>query len=105
MKALQVSTPRKSVLDGAADLVVNLADLPRLSGAQAREFLDSNVLTSGMGLLLQRAFARMGGEKSASGIYELPESIGGGGSSSNRPWTNPMAKARRGAACERSGVP
>ena len=65
MKTLQVCTPRKSVLDGTADFVVNLADLPRLIEAEAREFLDSNVLTSGMELLLQQAFARMGGEKSA----------------------------------------
>src|SRR5690606_10480400 len=37
MKTLQVCTPRKSVLDGTADFVVNLADLPRLSEAEARE--------------------------------------------------------------------
>lgn len=78
MKTLQACTPRKSVLDGTADFVVNLADLPQLSEAEAREFLDSNVLTSGMELLLQQAFARMGGEKSASGIYKLSESMGGG---------------------------
>jgi len=65
-------------LDGTADFVVNLADLPQLSEAEAREFLDSNVLTSGMELLLQQAFARMAGEKSASGIYKLSESMGGG---------------------------
>jgi predicted AAA+ superfamily ATPase len=70
--------PRKAVLDGTADFVVNLADLPRLSEAEAREFLDSNVLTSGMELLLQQSFTRMAGEKSASGIYKLSESMGGG---------------------------
>jgi hypothetical protein len=73
MKAVQVCTPRKSVLDGTADFVVNLADLPRLNEAEAREFLDSNVLTSGMELLLQQAFSRMSGEISASGIYKLSQ--------------------------------
>ena len=70
--------PRQAVLDGTADFVVNLADLPRLTEAEAREFLDSNVLTSGMELLLQQSFVRMSGEKSASGIYKLSESMGGG---------------------------
>jgi hypothetical protein len=51
--------PRKAVLDGTADFVVNLADLPRLSEPEAREFLDSNVLTSGMELLLDQSFARI----------------------------------------------
>ena len=78
MKTLQVCTPRKSVLDGTADFVVNLADLPQLSETEAREFLDSNVLTSGMELLLQQSFSRMAGEKSASGIYKLSEAMGGG---------------------------
>lgn len=70
--------PRQTVLDGTADFVVNLADLPQLTEPEAREFLDSNVLTSGMELLLQQAFARIGGEKSANGIYKLSESMGGG---------------------------
>lgn len=70
--------PRQAVLDGTADFVVNLADLPSLSQEQAQEFLDSNVLTSGMELLLQQSFARMAGEKSGSGIYKLSESMGGG---------------------------
>lgn len=61
-----------------AAFVVNLADLPRLSEAESREFLDSNVLTSGMELLLHQSFVRMGGERSASGIYKLSESMGGG---------------------------
>jgi hypothetical protein len=78
MKTLQALTPRQTVLDGTADFVVNLADLPKLSETEAREFLDSNVLTSGMELLLQQSFARMSGEKSASGIYKLSESMGGG---------------------------
>jgi predicted AAA+ superfamily ATPase len=78
MKTLASCVPRRAVLDGTADFVVNLADLPRLDETEAREFLDSNVLTSGMELLLRQAFARMGGEKSSSGIYKLSESMGGG---------------------------
>jgi hypothetical protein len=71
MKTLTSCVPRQAVLDGTADFVVNLADLPRLYETEAREFLDSNVLTLGMELLLHQAFARMGGEKSSSGIcYE-----------------------------------
>src|SRR5262245_5410957 len=77
-KTLDHLTPRKAVLDGTADFVVNLADLPNLSELEAREFLDSNVLTSGMELLLQQSCARMAGEKSATGIYKLSESMGGG---------------------------
>jgi hypothetical protein len=78
LKTLTSCTPRQAVQDGTADFVVNLADLPRLSEKEAREFLDSNVLTSGMELLLQQSFSRMAGEKSASGIYKLSESMGGG---------------------------
>ena len=78
MKTLQVCTPRQSVLDGTADFVVNLADLARLTEADARRVSRLNVLTSGMELLLQQAFSRMSGEKSASGIYKLSESMGGG---------------------------
>ena len=78
MKTLTSCVPRQAVLDGSADFVVNLADLARLTEPEAREFLDSNVLTAGMELLLQQAFARIGGEKSASGIYKLSESMGGG---------------------------
>ena len=54
----QACIPRKAVLDGTADFVVNLSDLPRLTEAEAKEFLDSNVLTSGMEMLLSNAFAR-----------------------------------------------
>jgi hypothetical protein len=78
MKSLSALTPRSAVLDGTADFVVNLADLATLSEAEAREFLDSNVLTSGMELLLSQAFARMAGLGNASGIYKLSESMGGG---------------------------
>ena len=78
MKALLALTPREAVLEGTADFVVNLADLPSMTEEEARDFLDSNVLTSGMELLLQQSFARMAGEKSASGIYKLSESMGGG---------------------------
>ena len=57
-KALNLTCiPRAAVLDGTADFVVNLADLPALSEAAATEFLDSNVLTSGMEILLSQAFA------------------------------------------------
>lgn len=78
MKSLSALTPRSAVLDGTADFVVNLADLGALTEDEAREFLDSNVLTSGMELLLSQAFARMAGLGSASGIYKLSESMGGG---------------------------
>ncbi len=78
MKTLQACKPRQAVLDGTADFVVNLADLPKLSEEEAREFLDSNVLTSGMELLLMQAFSRLAGVGSASGIYKLSESMGGG---------------------------
>ena len=78
MKSLSAHIPRQSVLDGTADFVVNLADLPSLSEADAREFLDSNVLTSGMEILLSQAFARLAGTGSSSGIYKLSESMGGG---------------------------
>lgn len=74
----QACIPRQAVLDGTADFVVNLSNLPRLTEAEAREFLDSNVLTSGMEMLLSQAFARMAGTGSASGIYKLSESMGGG---------------------------
>lgn len=70
--------PRTAVLDGTADFVVNLADLAALSEDEACEFLDSNVLTSGMEMLLSQAFARMAGTGSSSGIYKLSESMGGG---------------------------
>jgi hypothetical protein len=74
----QSCIPRQVVLDGTADFVVNLSGLPRLTEAEAQEFLDSNVLTSGMEMLLYQAFARMAGTGSASGIYKLSESMGGG---------------------------
>lgn len=74
----QACMPRQAVLDGTADFVVNLSDLPRLTEIAAREFLDSNVLTSGMEMLLSQSFARMAGIGSASGIYKLSESMGGG---------------------------
>ena len=78
MKSLSALIPRSAVLDGTADFVVNLADLATLTEVEAREFLDSNVLTSGMELLLSQAFARMAGLGNASGIYKLSESMGGG---------------------------
>ena len=84
MKSLSAHIPRQSVLDGTADFVVNLADLPSLSEDDAREFLDSNVLTSGMEILLSQAFARLAGTGSSSGIYKLSESMGGGKTQSSR---------------------
>jgi hypothetical protein len=78
VKTLQACRPRQAVLDGTADFVVNLSDLPKLTEEEAREFLDSNVLTSGMELLLTQAFSRLEGTGSASGIYKLSESMGGG---------------------------
>ncbi len=78
MKSLAALTPRAAVLDGTADFVVNLAELNTLTEAEAREFLDSNVLTSGMELLLGQAFTRMAGTGGGSGIYKLSESMGGG---------------------------
>ena len=74
----QTCTPRAAVLDGTADFVVNLAELSTLSESEATEFLDSNVLTSGMETLLSQAFARLAGIGSSSGIYKLSESMGGG---------------------------
>ncbi|MEA1051180.1 hypothetical protein U5801_15405 [Lamprobacter modestohalophilus] len=78
MKSLSALSPRSSVLDGTADFVVNLADLASLSEEEAREFLDANVLTSGMELLLSQAFARLAGTGSSAGVYKLSESMGGG---------------------------
>lgn len=78
MKSLAALTPRAAVLDGTADFVVNLAEVNTLTEAEAREFLDSNVLTSGMELLLAQAFTRMAGTGGGSGIYKLSESMGGG---------------------------
>ena len=79
MKTLQQACqPRQAVLEGTADFVVNLANLPKLTEEEAREFLDSNVLTSGMELLLTQAFSRLAGIGSGSGIYKLSESMGGG---------------------------
>jgi len=70
--------PRQAVIDGTADFVVNLSELPNLYENEAREFLDSNVLISGMELLLMNAFSRLAGVGSPSGIYKLSESMGGG---------------------------
>ena len=79
MKSIyQTCEPRQAVLDGTADFVVNLSELPKLAEDEAREFLDSNVLTSGMELLLMNAFSRLAGIGSPSGIYKLSESMGGG---------------------------
>jgi hypothetical protein len=78
MKKLSALTPRAAVLDGTADFVVNLADLDSLTEEQARDFLETNVLTAGMELLLMQTFARMAGRTGGIGIYKLSESMGGG---------------------------
>ena len=78
MNTLLSLYPRASVLDGTADFVVNLANLSTLGEEEAKEFLDSNVLTSGMEMLLSQSFARLAGTGSSSGIYKLSESMGGG---------------------------
>ena len=77
MKTLESCIPRKQVLDGTADFVVNLSMLPGIELEEAKEFLDSNVLTSGMDALIRQAFERISGGK-AIGIYKLSESMGGG---------------------------
>lgn len=77
MKTLNCCEPRQAVLDGSEDFVVNLSALPELSEAEAAEFLDSNVLTSGMEELVMQAFDRLSGGPSR-GIFKLSESMGGG---------------------------
>jgi len=62
MKSIyQTCIPRQAVLDGTADFVVNLSELPSLTENEAREFLDSNVFTSGMELLPTNDFSRLAG--------------------------------------------
>lgn len=77
MKTLQCCKPRQSVLDGSEDFVVNLSALQELTEAEAAEFLDANVLTSGMEDLVTQAFDRLSGGPSR-GIFKLSESMGGG---------------------------
>lgn len=77
MKTLACCTPRQSVLDGSEDFVVNLSALGELHEQEAAEFLDSNVLTSGMEELVMQAFDRLSGGPSR-GIFKLSESMGGG---------------------------
>jgi len=77
MKSLKCCQPRQSVLDGSEDFVVNLSALHELSEAEAVEFLDANVLTSGMEELIIQAFDRLSGGPSR-GIFKLSESMGGG---------------------------
>jgi hypothetical protein len=77
MKSLNCCTPRQSVLDGSEDFVVNLSTLTDLSQPEAEEFLDANVLTSGMEQLVMQAFDRLDGGPSR-GIFKLSESMGGG---------------------------
>lgn len=77
MKSLQCCKPRQSVLDGSEDFVVNLSALADLTEAEAAEFLDANVLTSGMEELVSQTFDRLSGGPSR-GIFKLSESMGGG---------------------------
>ena len=77
MKTLTCCTPRQSVLDGSEDFVVNLSALTEFTEPEAAEFLDANVLTSGMEDLITQAFDRLSGGPSR-GIFKLSESMGGG---------------------------
>jgi Protein of unknown function (DUF499) len=77
MKTLNCCEPRQSVLDGSEDFVVNLSALSELTEPEAVEFLDANVLTSGMEDLVIQAFDRLSGGPSR-GIFKLSESMGGG---------------------------
>lgn len=77
MKSLSCCQPRQSVLDGSEDFVVNLSALPELTEPEAAEFLDSNVLTSGMEELIMQTADRLAGGPSR-GIFKLSESMGGG---------------------------
>jgi len=77
MKTLFALTPRQSVLTGSEDFVVNLTRLSAFSEAEAKEFLESNVLTSGMEELAMQVFDRTAGGPSR-GIFKLSEAMGGG---------------------------
>jgi hypothetical protein len=77
MKTLNCCIPRQSVLDGSEDFVVNISGLAELTEKDAAEFLDSNVLTSGMEELIMQSFDRLSGGPSR-GIFKLSESMGGG---------------------------
>lgn len=77
MKTLNCCVPRQSVLDGSEDFVVNISGMTDLTEKEAAEFLDSNVLTSGMEELVMQSFDRLSGGPSR-GIFKLSESMGGG---------------------------
>src|SRR5436190_10518668 len=77
MKTLNCCLPRQSVLDGSEDFVVNISGHTELTEKEAAEFLDSNVLTSGMEELVMQCFDRLSGGPSR-GIFKLSESMGGG---------------------------
>jgi hypothetical protein len=77
MKTLNCCVPRQSVLDGSEDFVVNISGHTELTEKEAAEFLDSNVLTSGMEELVMQSFDRLSGGPSR-GIFKLSESMGGG---------------------------
>jgi hypothetical protein len=64
MKTLNCCVPRQSVLDGSEDFVVNISGQTELTEQEAAEFLDSNVLTSGMEELIMQSFDRLSGVRS-----------------------------------------
>ncbi|MBU6399039.1 MAG: hypothetical protein KGS61_01855 [Verrucomicrobia bacterium] len=76
MKTLNCCLPRQLVLDGSEDFVANLSGLTELTESEAAEFLDSNVLTSGMEELIMQSFDRLSGGPSRE-IFKLSESMGG----------------------------
>ena len=61
MKSLSCCTPRPSILDQSEDFVVNLSALADLTELEAAEFLEANVLTSGMEQLMMQTFERLSG--------------------------------------------
>jgi hypothetical protein len=76
-QTLATLKPRDSVLNGTEDFVVNLSNFPEKTESEAREFLDSNVVTKGMALLLEQVALRFNEGRSRA-IYKLSEAMGGG---------------------------
>lgn len=77
MKTLQCCLPRQSVFDGSKYFIVKISALQELTEGKAVEFLNANVLTSGMEDLIIQTLDRLSGGPSR-GIFKLCESIGGG---------------------------
>lgn len=61
MTTLSCCHPRQSVLDRFWDFVVKLSALSELTESETAEFLDSNVLTSGMEELVMQTADRISG--------------------------------------------